>query len=66
MFHWPAVNSKRLLLYGLTVYWIHLLNKVPLHKVLVLNDLPGNLGIILDKLPTVLIKRFVLDKSPGY
>ena len=46
-------------------YWVHALNQVPWPKVLVLDDLTKHLGIIPDGLPVVLLKCFVLDKSPG-
>ena len=39
---------------------------MPFPKVFVLDDLPGHLGIIPDKLPVVVLKRFVLDKSSEY
>jgi hypothetical protein len=38
---------------------------VPVPEVLVLDDLPGHLEIIPDRLPAVLLKRLVEDESPG-
>ena len=47
-------------------YWVPIFNKVPDLKVLVLDDLPGHLKIIPDRLPVIDLKRFVLDESPRY
>jgi hypothetical protein len=45
---------------------MRILNKVPLFKPLVLDDLPGNLGIIPNRFPAVVIKCFIPEKLPGY
>jgi hypothetical protein len=62
----PAVLPKPFFPEGSLGYWERVLNKVPLPKVFVLDDLPGHLGIIPDGFPAVSLKCFVLDKLPGH
>ena len=43
-------NLKRFVLDELSGYWVSALNKVPVLKVLILDDLPGHLEIIPESL----------------
>ena len=44
------MNAKRIFLDEMPIYWVPALNKVPVPKVFVLDDLSELLGIISDRL----------------